>query len=172
MRETFAGLEDRLIARGRALEADGTGSARHPDKARMPEWNGARVLVTADFTYESQKFGFELVVRTRHAQSLSWLIFELRDVFSEYLDAQNKYGFYESLAQAALAHLAAHQPEADDHRPLLRQVLSVGFEYFELLRTDGAIPPTPRLSLAGTDVEGRQMRLYVESELDEEDDSP
>jgi hypothetical protein len=138
----------------------------------MPEWRGAKVLVTADFAYESQKFGFELVVRTRHAKSLSWLIFELRDVFSECLDAQNKYGFYESLAQSALVHLAAHQPEADDHRPLLRQVLSTAFKFLEVLRESGAIPPTPRLSLAGTDTEGRQMRLYVESDLDEEDDSP
>ena len=167
---TFADLEARLIALKRAVEADSSGSARHPDQATMPEWQGAKTVVTADFTYEYEGFSSRLVVRTRHAESLSWLIFELQDAFKGLLDAGNKYGFYERLAQNALNHLAAHQPEAEDHRPLLQAVLSAGFDYLGLLRQYGEIPPTPPISLVGMDAEGRQTRLYLDPANGEESD--
>ena len=139
---------------------------------RHPEWRGAHTLITSDFNQKDKGFASDLTVRTKHAEILSWLIYELRDAFTTFLDGQNKYGFYEELAQAALNHLASHQPEADDHRPLLRAVLSTGFYYLEVVRKHHDIPPTPPISSLRMDEEGRQIREYPQpGDEDDEDDS-
>jgi hypothetical protein len=77
------------------------------------------------------------------------------------LDAGNKHGFYGSLAEAALEHLAAHQPEADDPRPLMRAVLDRTFLWLQVLRDEGEIPDDAMCVLHLQDIEGRQVRINL-----------
>jgi hypothetical protein len=67
--------------------------------------------------------------------------FELRDCFSDELNAGNKYGFYEGLAQAALSHLSANQPEQEQAGPMLKAVLKEAFGVLGKLRESDALPP-------------------------------
>lgn len=124
--------------------------------------------ITSDFTWEPKDFmdGHDLLVRTRHAKSLTWLLFELRDAFSGHLDAWNKYVFYGSLAKAALDHLAIHQPEDEDPRPLLKAVLSCAFSALETLRRDGELPSGPMIVIHESDAEGRQKRRDADTNQD------
>ncbi len=156
----FGCIEDHLLALGRRLANDPS-SLKHPAQAEIPEWTGADVKVTSDFAWEPENFiaSHDLLVRTRHAFPLSWLFFEIRDAFSSWLDASNKYGFYGSLAQAAQKHLASYQPEPDDPRPLMRAVLSVAFEWLNVLRDQGLIPPNAEIVIHSQDAEGRQQRV-------------
>ena len=156
--ENLTQMEDQLHAIGRKLEEDVAGLARHPQQSSMPEWSGADTVVTSDFMYESGGFKTDLIVRTRHARILTWLIFEIRDAFSEFLDATNKYDFYGSLGEAALKHLARHQPEAEDHRSLLRAVFAKAFEYFAYVQEHHTLPPDSPIVLHSQDAEGRQFR--------------
>ena len=134
----------------------------------MPEWSGADVRITSDFTHEPQKFieAHELLVRTRHAESLTWLFLEVRDAFGHLLDASNKYGFYGALAQSASEHLAMHQPERDDPRPLLRATLTRAFEWLRTLRSDGELSANAKIVIHEQDAEGRQRRIDPETGAD------
>jgi len=162
-RSNFDQLEDALIRTGKAVDFPSTSALRHPDQES--EWRGADVLVTSDFSWEPQSFAeaHDLVVRTRHAVELTWLLFQIRDTFCPWLRAQNKCGFYGSLAQAALDHLAAHQPEPDDPRPLLRAVLIRAFEWLQVLREKGAIPDDATCIFHVQDAEGRQQRIDMQT---------
>jgi hypothetical protein len=71
----------------------------------------------------------------------------------------NKYGFYGRLAEAALGHLAQHQPEDADHRPLLKAVLTQAFSYHAELRQHDSIADNSGIIIHRTDQEGRQQRL-------------
>lgn len=137
----------------------------HSRQNEIPEWTGADVRLTSDFSWEPKTFADEhdLLVRTRHACPLTWLFFELRDAFDGHLDAGNKYGFYGSLGQAALNHLARHQPEADDFRPLLKCVLAEAFQGLDLLRRHGSLPDQSEIVVHAKDKEGRQSRTDCET---------
>ena len=152
-------IEDQLLSLACRLHPDPASTVRHPALASQPEWRGARVVITADFTYEPVRLGGEWVVRTQHATALSGLFFHLRYAFAPFLDATNKYGFYEGLAKAAQAHLAAHQPESDDPRPLLRAVLAAAFPPLAELHRCGTLPADAVISLWMQDAEGRQLRV-------------
>lgn len=158
-------VEDRLLSLGRRIDVHTTDALNHPGQEALPEWRGADVIVTSDFAWQPRHVSDEmdLVVRTRHARSLTWLFFELRDAFGPWLDATNKYGFFGALADAALKHLAANQPEENDARPLLRAVLSPGFEFLAILRKDSWLPPNATIILHSTDAEGRQLRVDGET---------
>ena len=153
-------LENRLIDLGKAIETNGAGALRHPQQADIPEWLGADVVVTSNFAGpESGYMGHDLLVRTNHAKAVTWLFFELRDSFANALNSGNKYGFYSRLASAALAHLSKHQPESQDHRPLLKSVLTVAFAIGAELRVQGSISPQAPVIIHTTDQEGRQRRI-------------
>ena len=132
-----------------------------PDQQTPAEWTGADIRVTSDFEWEPKTFveAHDLLVRTRHAKALTWLLLEVRDGFGFWLDASNKYGFYGSLAEAALEHLARNQPEPEDARPLLATVLQRVFEHVRLLRAHGRLPEDASLVTHTIDAEGRQRRL-------------
>ena len=108
--------------------------------------------ITSDFLWESSNFveAHDLLVRTRHARALTWLFLEVRDAFSLWLDASNKYGFYGSLAEAALDHLAQHQPETVDARPLLEAVLHRVLQFVALSESRGNCLQTPQWSSTRT----------------------
>jgi len=154
-----------LASMGRKVDGGDIPDLRPPDQEESPEWGGADVVITSDFAWEPQSFAdaHDLVVRTRHAKHLAWLLRQVRDAFQFWLHAGNKYGFYGSLAEAALAHLAAHQPEADDPRPLLRAVLDRTFLWLQVLRDQGEIPDDSICVLHLQDIEGRQVRIDLQT---------
>ena len=137
----------------------------HKDQAEMPEWSGADVVVSSDFEWEPKNFmeAHDLRVRTRHAVPVTWLFLSIRDIFTGWLDASNKYGFYESLGQAALDHLAAHQPEPDAPQPLLRAVLDEASRWAGVLRETGRIPANSQCVLHLRDAEARQWRIDLDT---------
>lgn len=141
----FASLENRLIDIGRIIETNHPRALHHPKLASMPEWLGADVAITSNFAVpESGFMGHDLLVRTNHAKSLTWLFFEVRDAFGGELDSGNKYGFYGRLAEAALSHLSSNQPESEDPRPLLKSVLAVAFTFHAELRQQDSIMKIPK----------------------------
>jgi len=134
--DSLALVESKLINLGEKIVSEPVSRLAHPQQAQLPEWRGADVQVTSNFANESSGFieAQDLLVRTRHARALTWLIFELRDAFAGWLDYGNKYSFYGALAQAAVKHLAANQPESDDPKPLLNIVLTAASRYLKNLR--------------------------------------
>jgi len=156
-------IEDGLMAMGRAIEAGGPWA--HPEMERIPEWRGADIRITSDFEKdfcEPGYFDHDLTVRTRHARPATWFVFQMRDLFDGWLDYGNKYGFYELLAQAALEHLAANQPEPEDAKPLLRAMLTRAFLILEIVKQHHVWPDDAMMVLHSQDDEGNQLRESLE----------
>jgi hypothetical protein len=152
-------IEDGLMAMGKAIEAGGPWT--HPEMDRIPEWRGADIRITSDFKTdfnEADYFDHDLTVRTRHAGSVTWFIFQMRDLFDGWLDAGNKYGFYELLAQGALEHLAGNQPEPEDAKPLLRAMLAQGFAILGVAKERHIWPDDAMVVCHARDDEGNQFR--------------
>ena len=157
------GIEDGLMGMGRLIEAGGPWM--HPEMARIPEWRGADVRITSDFAKEfndPKHFDHDLTVRTRHAGPVTWFIFQMRDLFDGWLDWGNKYGFYELLAQAALEHLAANQPDPEDARPLLRAMLTRAFLMLAVAKEHHVWPDDAMVVVHSQDQEGNQFRMNLE----------
>lgn len=150
----FARIEDGLISLGKRIERGD--ALAHPAQSQIPEWQGADTVVTSSF--ENGPEDHDLIVRTVHAKQLTWLFFELRDCFSNELNAGNKYGFYGRLAQAALDHLSANQPEPEEAGPLLKAVLKEAFRFLLELRESDELPPDSGVVIHSIDKEGRQKR--------------
>ena len=153
----FPAFENRLIDLGLKIDTVAAAALKHVGQSRMPEWSGGHVIVTSDFSQMDGFFG-RFIIRTRHAKPVTWLIFELRDCFADQLNSETKYGFYGRLAQAAIDHLAANQPEAEDFRPLLRSILHAGFGELQQLRQTHDLPVSPPIIIHSIDAEGRQSR--------------
>ena len=158
-------VENALLDLGKRIQTAPTEIKLHPQQGSLPEWRGADVIITSDFTSGPPHFndGIDLVVRTQHAQVLTWLFFELRDAFQHWLDVTNKYGFFGALADAALKHLAENQPEPDDPTTLLKSVLSRGFDALQVLRKEGFLLPNAPIVIHSIDDEGRQFRHDAET---------
>lgn len=73
----------------------------------------------------------EIGVLTRHARPLSWLFFTLGEQCGRIIHVGNRHGFYGRLADAANGHLAAHQPESADWRPLAAAVIREAAAFIE-----------------------------------------
>ena len=156
-------IEDGLMGMGRLIEAGGPWT--HPEMVRIPEWRGADIRITSDFEKNYQGPGYfdhDLTVRTRHAGPATWFVFQMRDLFDGWLDAGNKYGFYELLAQASLEHLAGNQPEPEDARPLLRAMLTRAFLMLEVAKEHHVWPDDALMVLHSQDEEGNQFRKNLE----------
>jgi hypothetical protein len=157
-RASAEGVQNRLIALGASLVMSPVDRLVHPDQGLMPEWGGAGVCLTSDSPREPNDVREDdhLLVRTRHAKPLTWLFFELRDAFGGWLAAGNREGFFGALAQEALQHLAAHQPEPDEAKPLLRAVLDEAFRWQAILRREGKLPDQPAVIVHQQDAGDRQ----------------
>ena len=171
-------IEDGLMNMGRAIEEGGPWV--HPEMERivlqsresrtvevrgMVEWRGADIRITSDFKKdfcEPGYFDHDLTVRTRHAGPATWFVFQMRDLFDGWLDYGNKYGFYQLLAQAALEHLAASQPEPEDAKPLLRAMLTRAFLMLEVAKEHHVWPDDAMMVLHSQDDEGNQWRMNLE----------
>ena len=157
------GIEDGLMEMGRAIEAGGPWT--HPEMERIPEWRGADIRITSDFERNYQEPGYfdhDLTVRTRHARPVTWFVFQMRDLYDDWLDGGNKYGFYELLAQAALEHLAGDQPEPEDAKPLLRAMLTRAFLMLEVAKEHHVWPDDAMMVVHSQDAEGNQFRKNME----------
>ena len=156
-------IEDGLMEMGRAIEAGGPST--HPEMERIPEWRGADIRITSDFKTnfnDPNYFDHDLTVRTRHAGPVTWFVFQMRDLFDGWLDYGNKYGFYELLAQVALEHLAANQPEPGDAKPLLRAMLTRAFLMLEVAKEHHVWPDDAVVVVHTQDQEGNQYRKHLE----------
>lgn len=121
----------RLIALAAELE-ETTPVATYASTAEL--WHAAGSFVTDDALALSDSpaaLGGDLGILTRHARLLSWVLFDLRNDSRLTGGPWAERAFFGRLADAANAHLAAHQPEEADPRPLLFAVLR---EAGEILR--------------------------------------
>ncbi|MFM9954532.1 MAG: hypothetical protein ACKVVO_10775 [Opitutaceae bacterium] len=141
---TAQNLDAQIMSLSRAINQQPDAHHWHSQMQRMPEWCGADLKVTTDLNYQRLDM-FEnnlLIIQTRHARQLTWLLLEIRDAFGELLTFENKHEFYACLGAAAQKHLA-QEPEAIDHRPLLRAVLTASFKTIPELTQDGSSDYTP-----------------------------
>lgn len=68
---------------------------QHKYPKKHQEFGGAGLIITDD----PKRMGnnSDLIVYHRDAQSLSWLVFQLKEIFSDSLDYMVKYHFYETI---------------------------------------------------------------------------
>lgn len=95
------------------------------------DWGGADVIITSkniktkndNIVISSQKSAPKTrLVVTKHSKELSWLFYELKNIFQKELDYISKYDFYGLLAQKALDYLEQFG-DPTDPKPLLIAVL-------------------------------------------------
>lgn len=110
----------------------------------VKEWGGADVIIKAELDVSTEKWlGDEpLVVSfqsteprrraviTKHSKELSWLFYQLKDIFSEKIDYASKYDFYGLLAQSAIDYLMNNE-ETRDPKGLLLTVLNTSKGFCE-----------------------------------------
>ena len=76
----------------------------HLDEA-TEDWPGTQpIVISLQRTAPRRR-----AVVTRFSQELSWLFYQLRDIFSEHIDYVSKYDFYGTLAQSAIDYLERNQ---------------------------------------------------------------
>ncbi len=99
----------------------------------VDNWGGADVIIDKEMTDElkewvgNQPFVISLqkseprrrAVITKHAKELSWLFYELKEIFSERIDFSSKYDFYGFLDQSAIDYISEKQPDQNLHDLLL-----------------------------------------------------
>lgn len=93
---------------------------RHPEQARSPYWQAADLQVVPNESHErTDAFAaHQIVIFTRHADSLSWLLYMLRDAFGDYLTPDNKSLVFGQLGLA----LRQAQAGPDGHCPAKLQL--------------------------------------------------
>jgi uncharacterized alkaline shock family protein YloU len=55
------------------------------------EWGGAGIIVTSD---KDDKRKADIKIITKHAKHISFLLYQLKDIFKKYIDYSNKREFY------------------------------------------------------------------------------
>jgi len=85
----------------------------------IKEWLGEQPIVISFQSTEPRR----RAVITKYSKELSWLFYELRNLFSEKIDYISKYDFYGLLAQTAIDYLENNE-EAQDAKGLLLEVLN------------------------------------------------
>jgi len=68
---------------------------------------GANLIVSNDPS--RNRYDHDVFVLTSYAEELSWVVFQLKDVFLEEIDYLTKYGFYPSLGRAANHAIAVNE---------------------------------------------------------------
>lgn len=62
---------------------------------KFEHFGGANLIITDD--KNRNHYPQDIVVFSEDAGSLSWLVFELKDIFNSEIDSINKYGFYTNI---------------------------------------------------------------------------
>lgn len=63
-----------------------------------PHFGGANLIITDDPNYMGLPHDTRIL--TENAAELSWLVFELKEIFEDQIDSLNKYTFYPSIGNA------------------------------------------------------------------------
>lgn len=84
-------------------------------------FRGADIIISDDPQCpDSNGLSDYVKVVTPHARELSWIIFQLKEIFSSELDYMNKFYFYPALAEAAKSYI---EQAGNDMSGLLMAVL-------------------------------------------------
>ena len=103
----------------------------------IKEWGGADVIIKKTLDENTQKWRGDQplvmsfqntqprrrAVITEYSKELSWLFYELRNLFSKRIDYVSKYDFYGLLAQSAIDYLRNNE-ELQDAKGLLFAVIN------------------------------------------------
>jgi hypothetical protein len=76
------------------------------DHGSAEPWQGARVVIASEMPPREEP-GFypePLIVRTDFPGELSWLFFELKEAFNDWVDWENKFYFYGTLGETAILY--------------------------------------------------------------------
>jgi hypothetical protein len=60
--------------------------------SNFPHFGGANLIITDD--PNRNYHDGDIVVYSEHASALSWLVFELKEIYNNEIDYMNKYDFY------------------------------------------------------------------------------
>ena len=106
------------------------------EASSIMEWAGANVIISSQLNDSIKEwFGDQLMVIslqkteprrraviTEFSKELSWLFYQLKDIFAEEIDNMSKHDFYGMLAQVSIDYLEKNQenPKCDQ---LLHSVL-------------------------------------------------
>lgn len=110
----------------------------------VKEWGGADVIIKRILDADTEKWlGDQLLVIsfqsgepirraviTKYSKELSWLFYQLKNLFSERIDYVSKYDFYGLLAQSAIDYLTNNE-ETQDAKGLLLTVLNTSKGFCE-----------------------------------------
>lgn len=110
---------------------------------RAKEWGGADVVVTSRQP-QTARDGFYAEPRcvvTPNAKQLSWLFYQLRDIFSGLYDSASKGEFFGRLANAALRYQSKNK-DSENQRDLLLAVLHESFAMLDEME-EGAFEYLP-----------------------------
>jgi hypothetical protein len=103
----------------------------------VKEWGGADVIIEARLDENTKRWLGDQpyvispqntdprrrAVITEYSKELSWLFYQLRDIFHGKLDYVSKYDFYSVLAQSAIDYLKNNE-DLKDAKGLLIEVLN------------------------------------------------
>jgi hypothetical protein len=106
------------------------------------EWGGADVIIKSVLDADTEEWLREQplvinfqsteprrrVVVTKYSKELSWLFYQLKELFSEEIDYISKYDFYGLLAQSAIDYLTNNE-ETQDSKGLLLAVLNASEKF-------------------------------------------
>ncbi len=110
---------------------------------KIKEWGGADVIISNQITISIQEWAGKQqvtislqqtipqrkVVITPFSKELSWLFYELRDIFRGKIDYISKYDFYGLLAQSAIDYTESHK-NCENCTELLSIVIGKAKEYY------------------------------------------
>lgn len=101
------------------------------------EWDGANVVITSrqDNRASSSFYSQLRYVVTADAKELSWLFYQLRDIFSGLYDSTSKLEFFGRLANAALRYQRLSKDD-ENQRDLLLVVLHEAFAILDEMEED------------------------------------
>lgn len=114
-----------------------------PIDAKIVEnWGGADVIICSKLDDKGEKWLADQpfvissqsiepkrrVVITKYSKELSWLFYQLKDIFHGTIDHISKYDFYGSLAQTAITFIN-NTRDINDANELLRAVLKTAWRF-------------------------------------------
>lgn len=101
------------------------------------EWDGANVAITArQDNRASSRFYSEIrIIVTADAQELSWLFYQLQDIFAELYNSRSKLELFGRLANAALRYQSLAKDD-ENQQDLLFAVLHEAFAILDEMEED------------------------------------
>jgi hypothetical protein len=93
------------------INGEDDNTMRHPDQAYSPYWQAAdlQVIPNESFEHVDAFATHQLLIFTPHAETLSWMLYILRDAFSDYLTPDNKSLIYSQWGVAMKYAQASHR---------------------------------------------------------------